>query len=263
MLYLCSDTLAVSKGGSDFSLAIDSRLKYRRDTSHSSCCSCRIAPARRSTESRLGKFPTTSIRRLISRFRRSNGFVEQICHQCSPGSAMNASTSSPPPPESPSPWESGPSVPPLLFAAAPGAHQLRLSVSDQAVLLLHLRFHVLSKPSIDLDGDYLLRTITWNTVQDIVTNGVNRTVWRSSNTLSNGLDIAECLVRMSVPLNGFWDRVRRIGVNVPPERCASSQADADSQPRQSEPHVHHSPPVVLRLPMSTMHIEFSGIGVQQ
>jgi len=38
-------------------------------------------PTKRITDSRLGKMPTTSVQRRISRFRRSNGFVEWT-HTC-------------------------------------------------------------------------------------------------------------------------------------------------------------------------------------
>jgi hypothetical protein len=47
------------------------------------------APTSRIRPSRLGKIPTTSVRRLISRFNRSCGLVDQICHQHSRGNAMN------------------------------------------------------------------------------------------------------------------------------------------------------------------------------
>src|SRR5690606_20383869 len=60
------------------SLAIDCMLRYRRCTRHSSSCSCRTAPISRRAAAALGKMPTTSTRRPISRIRRSSGFVEWI-----------------------------------------------------------------------------------------------------------------------------------------------------------------------------------------
>ena len=44
--------------------------------------------------SRLGKIPTTSVRRRISRFRRSVGLFDQICFQISFGNTVNARISS-------------------------------------------------------------------------------------------------------------------------------------------------------------------------
>src|SRR5690606_9955266 len=54
----------------------------------------RMCPARRSRAAGLGKVPTTSVRRLISLFNRSKGFVDQICCQCAEGNAVNESSSS-------------------------------------------------------------------------------------------------------------------------------------------------------------------------
>ena len=51
-------------------------MRYRRPTAHSSCCSGSTAPTRRRTAGRLGKIPTTSVRRRISLFRRSWGLLE-------------------------------------------------------------------------------------------------------------------------------------------------------------------------------------------
>src|SRR5690606_20578650 len=74
-----------------YSFFIDSWLKYRLGAAvHSSCCSMRTAPAKRISEARFGKIPTTSVRRPISRINRSNGFVECNCRQCSWGKAMYA-----------------------------------------------------------------------------------------------------------------------------------------------------------------------------
>ncbi|TCN32719.1 hypothetical protein EV644_12488 [Kribbella orskensis] len=42
----------------------------------------------------LGKAPTTSVRRLISLFTRSNGLVNQISYQCDTGKSAKAVTSS-------------------------------------------------------------------------------------------------------------------------------------------------------------------------
>ena len=47
--------------------AMDAMLKYRRTASHSSPCSSKIAPIRRSAEAALGKMPTTLHRLPISR----------------------------------------------------------------------------------------------------------------------------------------------------------------------------------------------------
>ena len=49
---------------------------------HSSWISISTAPARRSSAAGLGKTPTTSVRRLISRLTRSSGLVDQIFLQC-------------------------------------------------------------------------------------------------------------------------------------------------------------------------------------
>ena len=67
----------MSAGGS--SLLMDSRLKYLRNAIHSSFCSIITDPRSLSTESSLGKMPTTSAHRLISLFSLSRGFVEWIC----------------------------------------------------------------------------------------------------------------------------------------------------------------------------------------
>src|SRR3954467_15310255 len=48
---------------------------------------------RRIAELRSGKMPTTSVRRRISRFKRSLGLLDQIWRQISLGNAVNASTS--------------------------------------------------------------------------------------------------------------------------------------------------------------------------
>ena len=45
---------------------------------HSSFCSARTAPTRRMTAWRLGKIPTESVRRRISRLRRSLGLLDRI-----------------------------------------------------------------------------------------------------------------------------------------------------------------------------------------
>src|SRR6188472_4136341 len=59
-----------------------------RWTAHSSFCSSRIAPTRRTMASSLGKMPTTSVLRLISPLRRSIGFVECSLARCSFGKVM-------------------------------------------------------------------------------------------------------------------------------------------------------------------------------
>ena len=63
---------------------------YRRATVHSSLVSSMIAPTSRMMALSFGKMPTTSVRRLISRFPRSSGFVEAIWVQCSRGSSRRS-----------------------------------------------------------------------------------------------------------------------------------------------------------------------------
>ena len=60
---------------------------------HSSSCSAITAPMSLITEPRVGKMPTTSLRRRISRFNRSWGLLDQICFQCSLGNPVNANRS--------------------------------------------------------------------------------------------------------------------------------------------------------------------------
>src|SRR5207245_8179906 len=50
----------------------------------------RMAPTSRIRASSLGKMPTTSVRRLISPFRRSIGFVECSFGRCGAGKLMYA-----------------------------------------------------------------------------------------------------------------------------------------------------------------------------
>ena len=73
---------------------IASRLMYLRLTRHSSVCSARRAPTRRTIEASFGKIPTTLDRRLIFLFKRSSVFVDASCGQCSLGNPMKARTSS-------------------------------------------------------------------------------------------------------------------------------------------------------------------------
>ena len=70
-------------------------VRYRRPTAHSSCCSARTAPTRQRTAGRLGKMPTTSVRRLISLLRRSRGLLDQIFFQWTAGKLEKARTSGP------------------------------------------------------------------------------------------------------------------------------------------------------------------------
>ena len=70
-------------------------VRYRRPTAHSSCCSARTAPTRRRTAGRLGKMPTTSVRRLISLLRRSRGLLDQIFFQWATGKLEKARISGP------------------------------------------------------------------------------------------------------------------------------------------------------------------------
>ena len=69
--------------------ALDDSRGRARWTAHSSFCSRSRAPTRRTMASSFGKMPTTSVRRLISPFRRSTGFVE-----CSLASVMGLPSSS-------------------------------------------------------------------------------------------------------------------------------------------------------------------------
>jgi hypothetical protein len=55
----------------------ETRLRAR-PSCHSSSCSARIMPTRRMTAARLGKMPTTAVRRLISLLSRSRGLVLRI-----------------------------------------------------------------------------------------------------------------------------------------------------------------------------------------
>ena len=48
---------------------------------------CRASPASRIRAASLGKMPTTSVRRPISRLKRSSGFVDRSLGQCSAGNA--------------------------------------------------------------------------------------------------------------------------------------------------------------------------------
>ncbi len=63
------------------------------DPSHS-CCSVSTAPTRRTMASRLGKIPTMSVRRRISRFNRSVGLFDQTFVHTAFGAWVNASSSS-------------------------------------------------------------------------------------------------------------------------------------------------------------------------
>ena len=67
-----------------------SRPRYRRPSAHSSVCSARTAPTRRVMASRLGKIPTESVRRRISRLRRSLGLFDQIWAQRPSGNRVKA-----------------------------------------------------------------------------------------------------------------------------------------------------------------------------
>ena len=71
-------------------LARMSRPRYRRPSAHSSVCSARTAPTRRMIALRLGNMPTESVRRRISRLRRSFGLFDQIYFQSPSGNSVNA-----------------------------------------------------------------------------------------------------------------------------------------------------------------------------
>lgn len=72
-------------GSSLIWLMVSSVMYLARCTAHSSFCSSRIAPTRRTMASLLGKMPTTSVLRLISPLRRSIGLVECSLARCSFG----------------------------------------------------------------------------------------------------------------------------------------------------------------------------------
>jgi Zn finger protein HypA/HybF involved in hydrogenase expression len=67
---------ATSRVSGSRSFFMDSWLKYRRPTCHSSEVSIRTAPTSRITEAPSGKMPTTLVRRLTSLFSLSRGLVE-------------------------------------------------------------------------------------------------------------------------------------------------------------------------------------------
>ncbi|RVK93801.1 diguanylate cyclase [Sinorhizobium meliloti] len=75
-------------GSSLIWLMVSSVMYLARCTAHSSFCSSRIAPTRRTMASSLGKMPTTSVLRLISPLRRSIGLVECSLARCSFGKVM-------------------------------------------------------------------------------------------------------------------------------------------------------------------------------
>jgi hypothetical protein len=76
------------RGSSLIWLIVSSVMYLARCTAHSSFCSSRIAPTRRTMASSLGKISTISVRRLISPLRRSMGFVEWSLARCSFGKVM-------------------------------------------------------------------------------------------------------------------------------------------------------------------------------
>jgi hypothetical protein len=66
---------AVGSGVAGCSTRMEISLKSCRPTSHSSVCSASNALNSRNTASRLGKMPTTVLRRVSSLFSRSHGLV--------------------------------------------------------------------------------------------------------------------------------------------------------------------------------------------
>ena len=70
-----------------FTLARDCRVMYLLATSLSSFYSARTASINLTMAFLLGKMPTTSVRRLTPRLRRSWGLLGQIWGQCSAGKA--------------------------------------------------------------------------------------------------------------------------------------------------------------------------------
>src|SRR6266498_748659 len=77
---ICASSSFVSSPPSSAStFAMEPTLKYRRsETCHSSSCSARSVPTIRISESRVGKIPTTRVRRLISLCSRASGFVTSM-----------------------------------------------------------------------------------------------------------------------------------------------------------------------------------------
>jgi hypothetical protein len=67
---------------------------YLRQTAHSSFCSASRAPAGRTRAARLGKMPTTSVRRRTSLLSRSRGLLDRISFQMALGKSVKAKSSS-------------------------------------------------------------------------------------------------------------------------------------------------------------------------
>lgn len=79
-------TSGVAVGVVACSFSLDSWLQYRRgNAAQSSLYSINTAPTSRRVAAWLGKMPTTSARRPISRCSRSRGLVESIGCQCCSG----------------------------------------------------------------------------------------------------------------------------------------------------------------------------------
>ena len=94
--------------GSSLKGAIVSTVMQRaRWTAHSSFCSIKMVPTRRTMASSFGKMPTTSVRRLISPLRRSIGLVlcaawpdglpERSCRRARPARPHRGSSRAPAP----------------------------------------------------------------------------------------------------------------------------------------------------------------------
>ncbi len=70
------DGLGVDQGQAGLGQGLEAEVASA--LAHSSCCSASTAPTRRMMLVRSGKMPTTSVRRRISRLRRSLGLLDQI-----------------------------------------------------------------------------------------------------------------------------------------------------------------------------------------
>ena len=82
--HVAAIAVGVTSSGSSKRATVSS-VMYLLETAHSSFCSRRMAPTRRTMASSLGKIPTTLVLRLISLLTRSKGLVEWILVLCSLG----------------------------------------------------------------------------------------------------------------------------------------------------------------------------------
>src|SRR5512144_392243 len=85
-----SERVGSGVGVANSAAMLVSDRQRRLPACHSSWASASTAPVRRNSAAGFGKIPTTSVRRLISLWRRSNGLVLQIFLQCASGKSANA-----------------------------------------------------------------------------------------------------------------------------------------------------------------------------